>query len=107
MHSKVIRNFHTTSIIMSIFTYNLWILSVKLSIRFEKRLPINLTAPTNFNLQDMIFAVSSPFLPVLFLLVFIRTEKVLYFSVFSPRQINSPSSSLASLVHCEKLMEFL
>ena len=43
----------------------------------------------------MDFAISSPFLPIFKTSFSIETEKVMYFSVFSPKQVNYPSNSSA------------
>ena len=41
----------------------------------------------------MVFMISFPFLSILINSFSIGTEKVMYFSVFSPKQVNSPSNS--------------
>ena len=61
--------------------------------------------------------ISSPFLPAPLTSFAIGTDKVLYFSVFSPKQLNSSSNSFASsfmkkndnhsLIRCVKPKEFL
>ena len=43
----------------------------------------------------MVF-VSFPFLSILLTSFVIGTEKILYFPVFSPKELNSPSNSFAS-----------
>ena len=50
----------------------------------------------NFSFKDMAFAIFSPFLPILLTSFFIETEKIIYFSVFSPKQVTCPSNSSAS-----------
>ena len=59
-------------------------------------LTINLALSINFNLQDVVFVTSSPFLPILQNPFSIGSEKLMYFSVFSSIQVNYPSNSSAS-----------
>ena len=56
----------------------LWIPSARLSARSD---------------NDMVFVVSLPFLLILFISFVIGAEKIIYFSLFSPRPLNSPSNS--------------
>ena len=50
----------------------------------------------------MLFAISFPFLPGLVTSFSIGTEKVMYVSLFSSKQVNCPSDSPASsfLIKC-------
>ena len=50
----------------------------------------------NFNLQDMIFVISSPILTISFNFFSIETENFMHFSVFSLKQVNCRSSSFAT-----------
>ena len=72
-----------------------WISLARLSTRFENEVAINSARSINWNLLDMVLASSSPFLPLLLTYSVIRAEKVLYFSVFSSKQLNSPSNFFA------------
>ena len=56
--------------------------------RFDNELDINLKISINFILYVIDLPLSSSFL--------ISTEKVIYFSVFSPKHSNCPSNSSAS-----------
>ena len=66
----------------------LWIPSVRLLTRFDIKLAINLALSMNCNLRDIVFLISFPFSSILTTSFFIRTEKVMHFSVFSPKQVN-------------------
>ena len=46
----------------------------------------------------MVVLIASAFIPILLTSLSIRTGKVAYFSVFSPKQENRPSSSSASFL---------
>ena len=50
----------------------------------------NLVISINCNLYDIVFVISYPFLPVLLTSLSVVTEKVMYFPVFSPKQLNCP-----------------
>ena len=65
----------------------------KLSARFNNELDINLKPSINFILYVIDLQLASSFL--------IGTEKVIYFSVFSPKHLNCPSN------HYEILQEIL
>ena len=68
-------------VIMSVFIYLiLWITSAGLLTRFDNQLSINFALSLNFKFFS------------------IGTEKVLYFSVLSPKQINCPANSSVSLI---------
>ena len=56
--------------------------------KLDHELDINLMLSINLNLYVIVLPLSSYFL--------IGTEKVIYFSVFSPKDSNYASSSLAS-----------
>ena len=71
---------------------NLWIPSAGLSTRFDE-LAINLVLSRNYNLQNIVFMISCPFSSILLTSFVAGSEKILYFSVFSPRQWNSFASS--------------
>ena len=66
----------------------LQLISAKLSTRVDNDLHINLKLSINF----ILYAIDSP-LSSCFL---IGTEKVIYFSVFSPKHSNCPSNSFVS-----------
>ena len=63
--------------------------SVKLSTNFDNDVAMNLKLSMNF----ILYVISIFFDSILFLM---GTEKVTYFSVFSPRHSKFPSNSLAS-----------
>ena len=65
--------------------------------RFDNELATNFALSIKFNLQDIFFAISSPFLSILVTSFSIGTVKVMYFSVFSPKQVNCFSNSSALL----------
>ena len=65
-----------------------WNPSGKLSTRLDIEVDINLKLSINFSLYVIVLLSSSSFL--------IRTEKVIYFSVFSPKHSNWPSNYFAS-----------
>ena len=71
----------------------LWILSERLLTRFDNELAINLALSINCNMEDIYFVISSPFLSILVTSVSIGTVNVMYFSVFSPKQVNCFLSS--------------
>ena len=66
----------------------LWTLSEKLLTRFNNELAINLALLTNCNMQEKIFVISFPFLLILVSSFSFGTVKVMYFSGFSPKQLN-------------------
>ena len=66
----------------------LWILSEGLLTRFDNELAIYLALSINFNMQDIFFVISSPFLSILITSFFIGTVKVMYFSASSPKHVN-------------------
>ena len=66
----------------------LWNPSDKLSARLDSEVDINLKLSINFSLYVIVLPLSSSFL--------IGTEKVIYFSVFSPKHSNWPSNSFAN-----------
>ena len=61
--------------------------SFKLLTRFDNKLAINLALCIKFNLQNMFFEASSSFLSILVTCLSIRTVKVMYFSVFSLKEV--------------------
>ena len=65
-----------------------WNPSDKLSTRLDSEVDINLKLSINFSLYVIVLLLSSSFL--------IGTEKVIYFSVFSPKHSNWPSNSSAN-----------
>ena len=66
----------------------LWTPSEKLLTRFNNELAINLALLTNCNMQGIFFVISSPFLSILASSFSFGTVKVMYFSGFSPKQLN-------------------
>ena len=66
---------------------NYEILLVFFLVTFCLKLQILWAAPLNFSLYVLVFSLLCPFL--------IGTEKVIYFSVFSPKQSNWPLNSSA------------
>ena len=60
----------------------------KLSTRSDNEVDINLQLSINFNLYVVVLPLSCSFL--------IGTEKVIYFSVFSPKPSKSPSNTSAN-----------
>ena len=67
-----------------------WIPSDKLSTRLDSEVDVKLKLSINFSLYVIVLLLSSSFL--------IGTEKVIYFSVFSPKHSNSPSNSSANFL---------
>ena len=65
-----------------------WIPSDKLSTRLDSEVDVKLKLSINFSLYVIVLLLSSSFL--------IGTEKVIYFSVFSPKHSNWPSNSFAN-----------
>ena len=65
-----------------------WIPSERLLIRFDIEIAINLALSINFNIEDIFFVTPSKFFSILVTLFSIGTAKVMYFSVFSPKQVN-------------------
>ena len=69
-------------------------LSETLTTRFDIELAINLVLPLTCSLLGLVFldiVISSSFLSILVTSFPIGTEKVRYFSVFFPKQLNFPS----------------
>ena len=62
--------------------------AVRLSTRLDAEFDITLKLSINFNLYMLVLPFSSS--------LFIGTEEVIYFSVFSPRPSNCPSNSSAN-----------
>ena len=56
--------------------------------KFDNEVDINLKLSRNFSLYLIVLLLSSSFL--------IGTEKVIYFSVFSPKHSNQPLNSFAN-----------
>ena len=67
-----------------------WIPSDKLSTRLDSEVDVKLKLSINFSLYVIVLLLSSSFL--------IGTEKVIYFSVFSPKHSNWPSNSFANFL---------
>ena len=67
---------------------SLLLISDKLSTRFDNELCINLQLSINFSLYVVVLPLSCSFL--------IGAEKVMYFSVFSPRHSKLPLNYLAN-----------
>ena len=61
-------------------------------------LTINLALSINYSLYGMIFVVFSPSLLILLTSFVIGTEKILYFPVFYPRQLNFRQNLLLVLL---------
>ena len=57
------------------------------SFRFDNELTINLELSLNCNVQDIFFVFSSPFLPIPVTSFSIGTVKIMYLSLFSPKQV--------------------
>ena len=74
----------------------LWIISEKPLTRFHNELAINLGLSINHKMQDIFFVIFSLFLSILVTSFSIVTVTVMYFSVFSPKQVNYFSNSSAS-----------
>ena len=64
----------------------LWISSERLLTRFDNELATNLVLYCN--MQDIFFVISSPILSIFVTSFSIGTVNVMYFSTFSPKQIN-------------------
>ena len=67
---------------------SLLLISGKLSTSFDNLLGMNLQVTINFNLYVIVLPLPCSFL--------IGTEKLTYFSVFSPKHSNSPLNSSAN-----------
>ena len=61
----------------------------------DNELSINLALSTNRNLKDMVFGISSSYSSVLVTSFSIGTEKMIYFSASSPKEVNCFPSSFA------------
>ena len=68
----------------------------KLLTRFGSDVDINLELSINFILHDIFVALSLSYLSLFIISFLIDTEKVMYFSVFSPKHSNSPSNYSAN-----------
>ena len=68
--------------------FNFCIPSARLLTGFNNELAINLALSMNCNLWDVIFVISSPSLSVLVNSFSIEIVKAMYFSMFSPKQVN-------------------
>ena len=66
----------------------LWICSERLLIIFENDLEINLVIWINCNLRDRFLVISSLFLSVPVTAFSNAIEKVIHFSMFSPKQVH-------------------
>ena len=65
----------------------LWIPSARLLTRFDNELAMNLVLSINCNMEEMYFVISYPFLSILVTSFSLGTMKVMYFPVFSTKQI--------------------
>ena len=91
------------------------ILSARLSTKFDNEFYINFELSINFNLQDMVFVISSPFLVIFFDLFFSLELKnlfvYLYVALESYVVLQTPLIALLwwnhyhSLIHSEKLQK--
>ena len=66
-------------------------------------LAMNIALSRNFNLEDMVFVILSPLLPVLLTSFSIGTKKVI-FSVFSTKEVNCPSNFSANSIFYDIMM---
>ena len=66
---------------------SLWIPSERLFTRDDIEFNINLSLSINYTIQNIFFVVSSPFLPIPVTSLSSVTVKIIYFSVFSPKQV--------------------
>ena len=73
---------------MNLFTNSFLFIFDKLSRRLDNEVDINLKLSINFSLYMVVLSLSSSFL--------IGTEKVLHFSVFSPKQSELPLNCFAN-----------
>ena len=69
-------------------SHSFLLISDKLSTRLDNEVDINLKLSINFSLYMIVLLLSSSFL--------IGTEKVMYFSVFFPKQLKLPLNSSTS-----------
>ena len=65
----------------------LWIPSERLLTIFNNELAINLVLSINCNMEDILFVIPSPFSSILVSSFSIVTVNVMFFSVFSPKQV--------------------
>ena len=70
--------------------------SARLLTSFDNELAINLVLSINRKMYNICFVTFSPFLSIIASSYSFGTVKVMYFSVFSPKQINSFSNSFAN-----------
>ena len=80
--------FHIAYHCVDIYVYINEFSSGRLLTKFDNELAINLALSINCNMKDIFFVISSPFLSILVTTFSNGTVKVMYFSVFSPRQVN-------------------
>ena len=85
----------TVFIIGSIFTFTFMNSLSKIANKIINKLAISYVLSTNCNPYDIVFVISFPFLLILVTSFSIGTEKVMSFSVFSPKQVICPSNSSA------------
>ena len=74
----------------------LWIPSERLLTRFDNELAINLVLSINCNMYKIFFGTCSPFWSILVTSFSIENVKVIYFSKFSPKQVNCYLNSSAN-----------
>ena len=55
---------------------------------FDNEVDINHALSIKYNVQHILFSISSPFLPILVTSTSIGTVKVIYFLLFSLKQVN-------------------
>ena len=70
--------------------------SERLLTRFDNDLAINLVLLINYNMYDTVFVISYSFLTILVTSFSIGAVKVIYFSVFFPKQVNCFLKSYAN-----------
>ena len=68
----------------------------KLQTRLDNELDLNLKLSINFIFYDIFIILSLPSLSIFVICFLIGSEKVIYFSVFSPKHSNGPSTSSAN-----------
>ena len=83
----IFKSTNFTFIIVSAFTFN-FMNFFRLFTRFHNELAINLALSINCNLYDTIFVTSCPFLSILVTSSSIGTKNIMYFPVFSSKQVS-------------------
>ena len=73
---------------MPLFTFSFMNFFSRILRRPDNDLAMNLSLSINYNLKDMGFVISSQFLSILANSFCTGTQKLMYFSVFSPEKLN-------------------